>query len=298
MKKRGEFTTTASIIRLVGLSVRYPRAVILALFLLAALSAIYFTRHVVISTDSKELMSSSLSWRQQEVILDLAFPQCINRILAVIDAATPEAADDAADALVKELSSRSDVIHSVDRVDGGEFFERNGILYLSLEEVRRNTAHLISAQPFLGTLAADPTLRGVIRTVSQSLEGVRLGRAKPDDLRPALAAIANALEALASGKTTAFSWRTLIDLNAAADLSLGESHRVLRRCHGIAVWPERLHLSAIASRARSRIFGNDPEASISLHSMGPRSNASCRSATLASASEASRPRRPTRLSRV
>ena len=59
----------------------------------------------------------------------------------------------------------------------------------------RNTADLISAQPFLGTLAADPTLRGVFRTLSQSLEGVRLGKAKLDDLRPALAAIADALEA-------------------------------------------------------------------------------------------------------
>ena len=40
------------------------------------------------------------------------------------------------------------------------------------------------------TLAADPTLRGVFRTLSQSLEGVRLGKAKLEDLKPALAALA------------------------------------------------------------------------------------------------------------
>src|SRR5262249_5116668 len=101
-------------------------------------------------------------------------------------------------------------IRTVGRVDGGEFFERNGILFLSLDEVRRNTADLISAQPFLGTLAADPTLRGVFRTLSQSLEGVRLGKAKFEDLRPALAAIADALEALSNGKAAHFSWRKLI----------------------------------------------------------------------------------------
>ena len=98
----------------------------------------------------------------------------------------------------------------ISRVDGGEFFERNGILFRSLDEVRRDTADMISAQPFLGTLAADPTLRGVLRTLSQSLEGVRVGKAELDDLRPALAAIADALEALANGKPAAFSWRTLI----------------------------------------------------------------------------------------
>src|ERR1700754_2304576 len=147
VQKAANLAPTAAIIRLVQLSVHYSWAVILAFFLLTGLSASYFMRHVVISTDSKELMSSSLPWRQQEVMLDLAFPERINRILAVIDAATPEAADDAADALVKELSPRSDVINSIDRVDGGEFFERNGILYLDLEEVRRNAADLISAQP-------------------------------------------------------------------------------------------------------------------------------------------------------
>ncbi|HLM20476.1 MAG TPA: MMPL family transporter, partial [Propionibacteriaceae bacterium] len=185
-------------------------------FLLAAIaSASYFVRHVVITTDNNQLMSSSLPWRQQELMIDLAFPQRVDRILVVIDAATPEAADNAADALVNELSPRSDLIRTISRFDGGEFFERNGILFRSLDEVRRDTSDLISAQPFLGTLAADPTLRGVFRALSQSLEGVRRGKAKLDDLSPALAAIADALQTLANGKTAAFSWRTLVTGRAA-----------------------------------------------------------------------------------
>jgi len=184
--------------------------VIVAFLLVASLSASYFARHFAITTDSKKLMSSSLPWRQQQVMLDQAFPQRINIIAAVIDATTPEGADNAADALVKELSPRTDVIRAVTRVDGGDFFERNGILYRSLDEVRKDTADMISAEPFLGTLAADPTLRGVLRTLSQALEGVRLGRAKLEDLRPAFAAIADALQAVENGKPAAFSWRTLI----------------------------------------------------------------------------------------
>jgi len=210
MKKRGDFVTAAAVSQLVQLSIRYPWAVTLVFLLLAALCASFFTRHVAISTDSKKLMSSSLPWRQQEVVLDAAFPERINRILAVIDAATPEAADNAADALVTELSPRSDVIRTIDRVGGGEFFDRNGILFLSLDEVRSDIANLISAQPFLGTLAADPTLRGLVRTLSQSLDGVRREKTTLDDLRPALAAIGDALQFLASGKAAAFSWRTLI----------------------------------------------------------------------------------------
>src|SRR5258708_6752081 len=165
MKKSGDFATTAVITRLVRLSSRYSWPVILGFLLVAIVSAGYFTRHFVITTDSNKLLSSSLPWRQQEVMLDLAFPQRIDRIIAVIDATTPEAADNAADALVNELSPRSEVIRTISRVDGGEFFERNGILFLTLDEVRRNTAELIYAHPFLGTLSADPTLRGVFLTL-------------------------------------------------------------------------------------------------------------------------------------
>ena len=208
--KSGDSATIAAITRLVQLSSRYAWLVILGFLVAATVCASYFAGHVVISTDTNQLLSSSLPWRQQERAIDLAFPQRGGRILVVIDAATPEGAVNAADALVNELSPRSDVIRMISRFDGGEFFERNGILFRSLDEVRRDTSDLISAQPFLGTLAADPTLRGVLRALSQSLEGVRLGKAKLDDLSPALAAIADALEALANGKTAAFSWRTLI----------------------------------------------------------------------------------------
>jgi uncharacterized protein len=207
---RARNVTIAVITRLVQLSSRYAWPTILSFLLLAVVSATYFTRHFAIITDSKELLSSSLPWRQQERMLHDAFPQRIDQIIAVIDASTPEAADDAADALVNGLASRPDVIRSVSRPDGGEFFERDGILLLGLDEVQRSTADLISAQPFLGTLAADPTLRGVFRTLSQSLEGVRQGKAKLEDLKPAFAALADALERLEEGKSPAFSWRELI----------------------------------------------------------------------------------------
>src|SRR5258708_4562661 len=201
--------TVAAITRLVQLSSRYAWPTILSFLLLAAVSATYFTRHFAIVTDSKELLSSSLAWRQQEKMLHEAFPQRIDQIIAVIDASTPEAADDAADALVNGLASRPDAIRSVSRPDGGEFFERDGILLLGLDEVQHSTADLISAQPFLGTLAADPTLRGVFRTLSQSLEGVRLGKAKLEDLEPAFAALADAFQLLAQPKTPPFSCRHL-----------------------------------------------------------------------------------------
>jgi hypothetical protein len=147
----------------VQLSCRYAWPTILSFLLLAVISATYFTRHFAIITDSKELLSSSLAWRQQEKMLHDAFPQRIDQIIAVIDATTPEGADDAAEALVNGLASRPDVIRSVSRPDGGEFFERDGILLLGLDEVQHTTADLIAAQPFLRRCAAS-----FIRCLSRS----------------------------------------------------------------------------------------------------------------------------------
>src|SRR5262245_49325905 len=136
----GDFAAITAITRLVQLSSRYAWPVIVGVLLAAIVCASYFTRHVVITTDTNQLMSSSLPWRQQERAIDLAFPQRVSRIVVVIDAPTPEAAVNAADALVNELSPRSDVIRSISRFQGGEFFERNGILFRSLDEVRRDTS--------------------------------------------------------------------------------------------------------------------------------------------------------------
>ena len=58
---------------------------------------------------------------------------------------------------------------------------------------------LIKAEPFLGTLALDPTLRGILGAISQSLEGVRLKKTTLEDMRPAVVAIADALEKRRAG---------------------------------------------------------------------------------------------------
>ena len=210
MSKNFNQLSVVATTQVVRLSARYSWFIIIAFSLAAIASAAYFARHFAITTDSNKLLSGSLPWRQQEMALDRAFPWRVDQIIAVVDAATPEAAEQAADALVNDLSPRSEVIRSVIRPDGGEFFAQNGILFLKLDDVRRDAADLIGAQPFLGTLAADPTLRGILRTLSQSIEGVGLGKSKLEDLRPALVAIADALEGLANGKHPAFSWRKLI----------------------------------------------------------------------------------------
>ena len=103
----------AAIERVVRLSTRHARVVIAAFLIAAIVAGGYVARHIAINTDSGKLLSSSLPWRQQEIKLNKLFPQRTDLIVAVIDATTPEAADEAADALVKALadSHRRDPRH-------------------------------------------------------------------------------------------------------------------------------------------------------------------------------------------
>ena len=200
----------AAVARVVRLSTRHAWVVIAAFVIAAGFAGAYVVRHIAINTDSGKLLSSSLPWRQQEIKLNALFPQRTDLIVAVIDATTPEAADEAADALVNALAPQTHVIRAVSRPDGGEFFARNGILFLSVDDVRRNMDQLIKAEPFLGTLALDPSLRGILGAISQSLEGVRLKKTTLENLKPALVAIGEALDQIEQGQHPAFSWRKLL----------------------------------------------------------------------------------------
>jgi hypothetical protein len=200
----------AAIVRVVGFCTGYARIVVAGFLLLAFASAFYLAHNFAITTDSDKLLSDSLPWRQQEIRLDKAFPQRADLILAVVDALTPEGAEAAARALVARLTPQTDLFRSVQWRQGDPFFLRNALLFETADEVRRDCDELIRAQPFLGTLAADPSLRGIMGVLSQALQGVRLGQAKLVDLERPLTLIADALERSAAGRDPAFSWRALI----------------------------------------------------------------------------------------
>src|SRR6202453_5302951 len=200
----------AAISRVVRLSTRHAWVVIVALLIAAVLAGGYVARHIAINTDSGKLLSSSLPWRQQEKKLNELFPLRTDLIVAVIDATTPEAADEAANALATALAPQTNLFRNISRPDGGEFFARDGVLFLSVDDLRQNMDQLIKAEPFLGTLALDPTLRGILGAISQSLEGVRLKKTTLEDIKPAVAAIADALEKVEQGQHPAFSWRKLL----------------------------------------------------------------------------------------
>ena len=150
--------------RVVAASTRHPLIVLLLAVLLTAAALVYTTRHFAMTADTSELISTKLKWRQHELAFDRAFPQFDNLTIIVVDGATPELADAAAARLPTALQAKPELFKAVRRPDGGAFFDRNGLLLLSLDEVAAATQGLVRARPMLASLAADPSLRGVLAT--------------------------------------------------------------------------------------------------------------------------------------
>ena len=201
--------------RLVTVSVDHARIVVLIGIALAVLAGAYVVTHFALTSDTDGLIAQSLPWRQREAAFNKLFNPQGDQIVTVVDGATPELAEQAAAALYDKLNGRPDLFHDVRRPDASPFFQQNGLLYETTPEVQSQMAKLVSAQPFLGPLAADPSLRGLADALSTTLMGVTTGQAQLTDLDPPIVALSNSIEGVKSGKPAYFSWRALISGKAA-----------------------------------------------------------------------------------
>ena len=178
--------------------------------LLAVVAAVFAISSFSLTSDTGQLISSKLPWRQQEAAFNRLFHPEGDQIVAVIDGATPELAEQAAANLTAKLKGRPDLFRFVSRPDAGPYFAREGLLFQDTHEVRDQMGQLIKAQPFLGPLAADPSFRGLAATLSTTLQGVGSGDAKLAELNRPIRSLGAVVDSLKAGKPAYFSWRTLI----------------------------------------------------------------------------------------
>lgn len=198
-----------SVAGVVRTACEHPWLVLAATLVLCALAGFYISGHFRMTSDTTQLFSPDVPWRQNENVMTKAFPQNSDNIVAVVDGATPELAEAAAAALAARLTPQTKLFTGVRRPDGSQFFAQNGLLFLSPDEVASTTDDLVSAQPFLGPLAADPSLRGVMNAISTLGLGVNQGGAKLDQVAKPIHALADAMQGVAAGKPVFFSWQKL-----------------------------------------------------------------------------------------
>jgi hopanoid biosynthesis associated RND transporter like protein HpnN len=260
-------TRTSLIGRTVAASARYPWIVLLLIAGLTLAALVFTAKNFAMTADPGQLISQRLDWRQRELAFDAAFPRLINLTMVVVDGATPELADDAARRLVAALKGRRDLFRTVRWPSGGPFFEREGLLFLPLEDVRAATDGLVKAAPMLVRLKADQSLRGVMVVLSDMLSAVKSGEASLQDIEPAVTAFSKTFEDAVAGRPAYFSWRTFF---------IGKKSTSRETRHVLLVQPvmdyTALEPGAAASEAIRQIarsLGLDPAHGVSVRLTGP-----------------------------
>lgn len=198
------------VVTMVGHSVRRPVTTLLLCALVTVFAAWLTVTRFTLDSDVSKLFPDDLGWRVAERTLSDAFPHRTDLVVAVLDGADPVRLDAAAEALAERLRARPELFHSVRRPDAGEFWDRHGLLFLTEAEVASVTERLIEGQALLGTIAADPSLRGLAEISRLMAEGLARGEATPERLAAPLAALAAAAEAATREVVAPPDWRGLM----------------------------------------------------------------------------------------
>ncbi len=199
--------------RLVLSSNRHALLVFLAGLGLALFGGWYASAHLGINTDTDQLFSDRLPWRQRELALARDFPQFTDLLVVVIDGKEPEAVDATAASLAATLAAAPAHINSVSRPDASPFLAQSAFLFLEIKQLETLLNSTIDAQPFLGQLAADPSARGLFASLALLGVGVQQGQADLRPYLPSLQAFHRAMTDALDGHPHPLSWARLLGGN-------------------------------------------------------------------------------------
>lgn len=197
---------------------------------LTGLSAWFLATNMAINSDTEDMLAADLPFRQRAAELREAFPELSRTLLVVVEGETPELVEEAARHLAEAMRGE-EVFGDVFYPAADPFFRRNGLLYRDLDQLEQTVERLTQAQPFLGPLWQDPTLRGLTALVG------RLGqqRAGPDGLPPEATAamaqlftrMAQVAEGRAAGREEYLSWRGVLGGGGSAALAAEPFRRII-----------------------------------------------------------------------
>jgi hopanoid biosynthesis associated RND transporter like protein HpnN len=201
----------------VGAILPWRKTAIVALLGAAVLSVWYAAHHLGVNTDTTNMMSPTLAWRQNFNEYREAFPSRDRNLLIVIDARTPARADAFAAKVLAELRREPDLYHSILLQGEGEFFARNGLLYLPLAQLEQLADRLTAAQPLLGLLHARFDGAAVLDVATRTLSPPAGVEADTSAAAPLYTELARVLDEAAANRTALepLAWGSLISTGAA-----------------------------------------------------------------------------------
>ncbi|MGH8474754.1 MAG: MMPL family transporter, partial [Methylococcales bacterium] len=196
-----------TISRLAEISARYALCLILAVAVVSGLLVYYMSQHFSINTKTADMLDSRLPFRRAQTEMDLAFPQLAGNIVIVTEAQSMVRANELAHRLAVQLKSKRKLFDSVYEPAGGDFFARNGLLYLDIAALEKLSNTLANAQPMLGTLATDMSLGGLVTILGRALDQ-ELSAEDEKMLQPVFDTLSENIENQLAHKSRRVSWKS------------------------------------------------------------------------------------------
>jgi uncharacterized protein len=200
---------TSIVVAIVRACTRFALFTVLLALTLGVAAGYYTAQHFSINTDINTLISQKLDWRQRDNQFEKAFDRD-RTILAVVEAPTPELTSAASSALAQKLSVDTKHFESVQPLGSGDFFEKNGLLFLPVAEVGKLTGQFESAAPLIEIMAGDPSIRGLTGALETGLAGIKRGQIKLDSTERPFTLISQTVEHVLNTGSGTFSWRELV----------------------------------------------------------------------------------------
>jgi hypothetical protein len=189
---------------------QHARAVLIATFFLTVAALTYAGFALGVNMHHTAILDDDLPfWKQYNEFAEV-FPILDEALLVVIDADTATEARDAALTLANSLKQRPEAYKDVYVPGGDEFFERNALLYLTVDEIEELSDQLASVQPLLASVAQDNSLANMASLLQEGIEQAREHPETPVDLTLMFDSLSNAVKAVLEGSTTPISWTELI----------------------------------------------------------------------------------------
>lgn len=225
---------------------RVPALVVLLSTAAAAGSAYLVTQRLGIDTNTVDMLSADLPWRVENERHKRLFPHYADNIVVVIRGATADLAADAQRRLGARLRAEPDLFREVHLTGGGEFFERNALLYADLEELQDLADGLEKAEPWLPGLERDPDLGRFLAVLDSMLVAGGSGRAVE-----LLGAVGGAFESSMVDRVQPLPWRDLMSGHQTSPEELRRYMEILPRLDFELLFPGEPALTRIRTLADS-----------------------------------------------
>ncbi len=195
------------------------RGILACILGLTAILAVYTFLELGINADNVSLMPTNLPSRLAHEAFIRQFPNLEEAIFVVVEADTPELARKAAIDLTERLQEKSEFIQQAYLPGGGEFFERNGLLYRSPEELDDFADKMAEIQPLLTQLEQDPTLGNMTRILQDGLDELNESADDGADWALILDRLSEATLNAWDDYPIAVSWEELLLRDSSLDIS-------------------------------------------------------------------------------